>query len=146
MHHTNLFSLSGLVLKWVRRRKKEQNLSLKNSLFHCCSFLCCFKALKPELFQLLFISLTFAFLGKSLHWHTALRQEKWRHFATCLCWAQLITPWIFSTPPKLHNCSPYEMKLILCNVLMSNFNQGCEETALRSGNVSASCSKQILWF
>lgn len=37
----NLFSLSGLVLKWVYRRNKEQNLSLKYSLFQCCSFLCC---------------------------------------------------------------------------------------------------------
>lgn len=37
----NLFSLSGFVLKWVSRRTKEQNLSLKNSLFHCCAFLCC---------------------------------------------------------------------------------------------------------
>lgn len=139
---TQPISSSCFVLQLVYRRARCETFLWKTG-FRRCSFLhCCFKVwVFPAPIHL---HSPLLFLVK-ICTGIELWQEKRRNFTTCLCWT-LITFWILSTLPKLHNCSPYEMKLILCNVLMSNFNQDWGETALKSGNISASCSKQILWF
>lgn len=132
------FSLSAVTSKMVTAKK---TFVLENS----ASLLLIAAVL--NLYSSSSSTLTFAFLVGSLHWNPVLRQEKKEAIlprASAKHW--LITCWVRSTPPKVYNCSPYEMKLILCNVLMSNLNQGCGETTLKSGNISASCSKQILWF